>query len=164
MPNQITANGLETKTQSELITEFETAFKSIYGTDISLNQDDPDGQMMMIFIQATLDVLDLLQMIFSSFDPDNAFGVTLDQRVAINGIQRQAGTYTVTPITIVVSQALSIYGLNDDEDNPYTIQDNEGNQFVLIETQDFAAPGTYTASFRAKDPGKVLTQIGRAHV
>jgi hypothetical protein len=48
------------------------------------------------------------------FDPDNAVGVVLDQRVAINGIQRQAGTYTVTPITVVTSQSVNLYGLDQD--------------------------------------------------
>lgn len=157
MPNQITADGLETKTQAEYIAEFQAAFESFYGSDINLDSDTPDGQMMMVFIQAVLDVLDLLTQVYSSFDPDNAIGVTLDQRCAINGIQRQGGTYTVTDVTVVVSQALTLYGL-DQADNPvYTVADNEGNEWELIETQTPSGAGSYVYSFRSKVIGAVLT-------
>lgn len=157
MPNQITVDGLETETQAEYIAEFTAAFQSFYGVDINLDSDSPDGQMMMIFIQAVLDVLDLLTQVYSSFDPDNAVGVTLDQRVAINGIQRQGGTYTVTDITIVTNQALSLFGLDQATEPVYTVSDNEGNAWELIATQTPSGSGTYVYSFRSKLIGAVLT-------
>lgn len=157
MPNQITALGLETKTQAELVAELTAAYQSIYGPDIDLSQNSPDGQMMMIFIQAILDNEDLLTQIYNSFDPDKAFGVVLDTRVAYNGIQRQAGVPTVTDITIVTSQALTLKGLNDFPDDPYTVADNAGNQFQLQETQNPGGAGTFVYSFQAKDPGAFNT-------
>lgn len=157
MPNQITAAGLETATQSELILEFTAAFEGIYGEDINLEPSTPDGQMMMIFIQSVLDILDLLTQIYSSFDPDNAFGTTLDQRVAINGIQRQAGTYTTTNITVVTDRALNLYGLDQDVEDVYTIADNAGTEWVLVTTQNIGGAGSHVMLFRAKLPGETLT-------
>lgn len=157
MPNQITASGLVTKTQAELISEFTTAFQAIYGTDIDLSQQAPDGQLMMIFIQTVLDNLDLLTQIYNQFDPDAAFGVTLDARIAYNGIQRQAGTHTVTNISLVLTQALTLQGLDTFPDDPYTVSDNAGNEFVLQETQNPVGAGTFVYVFQAKDPGAVRT-------
>lgn len=157
MPNSIGVNGLEVATQEELVAAFTTAMQTIYGADIDLSSDSPDGQMMMIFIQAVLDLEDLLVQIYNMFDPDNAIGVILDQRVAINGIQRQAGTYTLTDITIVTTQALNLYGLDQTAQPVYTVADNAGNEFELLETEPIAGPGTYVLQFRAKDPGAVLT-------
>ena len=157
MPNQITTTGLQTKTQAELVAEFTAAFQAIYGVDINLDQDTPDGQMMMIFIQAVLDNLDLLTQVYNSFDPDNAIGSVLDQRVSINGIQRQAGTYTTTDITLVNSQSINLYGLDQSIQPVFTISDNAGNQWELMNTQLGVAAGSHVYQFQASVPGEVLT-------
>ena len=160
MPNALTDTGLTTATQTELLTALKAAMQSIYGADINLNSNSPDGQITNIFVQSMLDVEDLLTQIYNSFDPDQAFGVTLDQRCAINGIQRQAGTYTVTNITIVTSQGLTLQGLDLYLTAPYTVQDSAGNQWQLQTTQTPASAGTYVYAFQAAQPGATLTNIG----
>ena len=157
MPNQITAAGLETKTQAELVAEFTAAFQDIYGADINLDSDSPDGQMMMIFVQSVLDALDLTTQVYNTFDPDNAIGVVLDQRVAINGIQRQAGTYTVTDISLVADRALNLIGLDQPALTPYTVSDDAGNEWNLISSYSIPSSGTYALSFRSAVPGQVFT-------
>jgi hypothetical protein len=157
MPNQITAAGIETASQTELVNQFTAAFQTIYGADIDLDSESPDGQMMMIFIQAVLDLEDLLVQVYNMFDPDNAIGTVLDQRVAINGIQRLAGTYTTTYITIVASQALNIYGLNQTVQPVFTVADNLGNQWQLQNSQSISGAGTYSYLFQAANPGAITT-------
>lgn len=157
MPNSLTAAGLLTATSAELVANYTAAFQAVYGADINLDSSTPDGQMMMIFLQSVLDLEDLLTQIYNSFDPDNAIGVVLDQRVAINGIQRQAGTFTVTNITIVTSQSLTLFGSDQFSEVPYTISDNAGNQWQLITSLVAGSAGTYVAAFSAVLPGAVLT-------
>lgn len=157
MPNQITAAGLETADYAELLAYYTTGYETIYGSDINLDQDSPDGQYMGIQIQAILDILDVITQVYNSFDPDLAIGNTLDMRVAINGIQRQAGTYTTTNITLVVSQALSLQGLSSDPQEPYTVADNAGNNWILQTDQNPPSAGTYVYEFRSEKPGAVLT-------
>jgi uncharacterized phage protein gp47/JayE len=156
VPNALTATGLQTKTAQELISELTTAYQAIYGADINLSSDTPDGQMMRIFVQAVLDLEDLLAQIYNNFDPDLAYGKILDQRVAINGIQRKAGTYTTTSVTVVCSQSVTLQGLDLYPDDPYTIADNSNTQWYL-ETSTTLSAGTHTVVFRAKDPGATLT-------
>lgn len=157
MPNQITSTGLTTKTQSELLADYTAALQAIYGADINLSSDTPDGQMVNIFIQSVLDNLDLITQVYNSFDPDLAYGNTLDERVAINGIQRKAGTFSTTEITVVTSQSCTLQGLDLYPNAPYTISDNAGTYWYLETTQNLLA-GTHTGiSFRAKDAGEILS-------
>lgn len=157
MPNALTALGLSTATREELVSYYTTQFQQIYGADINLDSSSPDGQLMNIFVQSVLDLQDLLVQVYNTFDPDNAIGNVLDQRVAINGIQRQAGTYTITPITVVTSQSVNLYGVDQTAQPVYTISDNAGNRWELLSTVLGLATGTHVLSFRAALPGANLT-------
>lgn len=157
MPNLLNADGLTIATQTELLNQYDEAFQLIYGSDIDLSPSTPDGQIIGLFIQSVLDLEDLLLEIYNSFDPDNAIGVVLDQRVAINGIQREAGTFTVTPIQLVLSQSVNLYGLDQTIQPVYTVSDNAGNQYELQTTQLGIGPGTVNLNFQAATPGALTT-------
>lgn len=166
MPNALTATGLTLATYDELVAQYTADYQSIYGTSIVLDSSSPDGQMMGIWIQSIMDLQDLLQAVYSSFDPDQAFGVTLDQRGAINGIQRQGGTFTVTPITVVTSQSVNLYGIDQAEFSGttqisgqpvYTVADGAGNNWLLETTQLGLAAGTHVLNFSAQLTGAVTT-------
>ena len=157
MPNQLNASGLTTATHSELLATMTSAFQTIYGADVNLESSTPDGQMMNIFIQAILDNLDLLTQVYNSFDPDNAIGVVLDQRVTYNGIQRLAGTYTKTNITVVTSQALNLFGSDQSVEQIFIVADNAGNKWELETTTSIPSAGTYVMQFKSIIPGAVLT-------
>lgn len=159
--NQITATGIETKDLATLISDFTTDMQAAYGPDIILTSDSPDGQSMMITIQAARDALDLAEEVFSSFDPDKAVGTVLDQRVGINGIQRQAGTYTVTNVTVTTTNDLSqnLIGLDTatDPSQVFTVADDAGTQWLLETTQSGLTAGAHVLVFRAANTGKTLT-------
>lgn len=159
MPNSLTALGLTISTQQELLANEIANMQRIYGNDIDLSSNTRDGQRVNIDIQAQLDMLFLMQAVYNSFDPDLAIGVTLDQRCAINGVQRQAGTFSITNITIVTTQEVTLYGLDQSTNPVYTVADNIGNQWFLQSTQNAVGPGTIIASFRAATPGANVTQI-----
>lgn len=161
MPNQITAAGLQVKTNSEIIADLKAALRLIYGADINLEQNSPDGQLTNIFAQASTDQLELLLALYNSFSVANAFGVLLDQRVALNGLTRRPGTFTMQDVIITVDRALTLAGLDADLNSPegegYTIEDDAGNQFILAATHVFGAAGSASLSFRAKVIGQVET-------
>lgn len=163
MPNIIDATGITIQTAAEILdellngtTDYEGMY-SIYGSDINVAPNSPDAQMLNIVVQAKLDVLEFIQQIYTSFDPDQAVGVALDQRCAINGVYRQAGTRTLTDILVTVSQAVTLTGVDDDPDNPFTVSDAAGNQFQLVATHVFGAAGSATLAFQAKNLGPVTT-------
>jgi uncharacterized phage protein gp47/JayE len=165
MPDTLDETGLTIKSLTELVTELTDDMKGIYGDDINVEPDTPDGQQINIVAQLGIDQREVLGDINSGFDPDQAQGRVLDQRVAINGIFRQGATFTQTPISITVDRAVTLQGLDDaseDIDIPsgtYTVKDDVGNQFCLLETEAIAAVGTYVLTFRAKDIGNVEVSV-----
>ena len=155
MPNSFDDNGLQVKTQSELVEELTQDFQNIYGEDINVDSNSPDGQIINIFAQCVEDFYELLSQVYSSFDPDQAIGNVLDQRCAINGVQRKAGTYTYVPVQITCDRSVTLPGLDEySEEDAYTISDSEGNQFVLSATSPISS-GANTLQFRAKNIGQV---------
>lgn len=158
MPNAIGPLGLTIATQAELLANLTSLLQKIYGVDINLASDTPDGQWINDgIIQPQLDMEDLLAQINANFDPDQAIGVFLDQRVAINGIQRQGGTFTQTNVTLVTSQSVNLYGLDQSVQPVYTVSDNAGNLWQLIATQLAVSIGTNVFAFQAALPGAILT-------
>lgn len=160
MPNSIGVDGVTTKTREELITELTLAYEAIYGDDINADPDSPDGETIGIFAQIILDGEDLMVQINAMFDPDQAVGRILDQRVAINGIQRKGGTFTITNVTITTDRALSLQGIDSGDGTDadiFTVQDNAGTQWKLITSYAAGGAGSYALAFRAAQPGAVLT-------
>jgi uncharacterized phage protein gp47/JayE len=163
MPDIIDADGLQVKTAAQIRAELEADLREIYGADINLDQNSPDGQLVGIMTQQAVDLRELAVQINNGFDPDRAVGRILDERVVINNIERNGGTYTIQPVSITVDRTLTLQGLDQDFNNingtGFTVQDDAGNQFILVDTTVLTT-GTTSLNFRAKEIGRVETVIG----
>lgn len=161
--DQITSTGLTTKALADIIADLVVGFQGIYGSDINVEQNSPDGQNINIFAQAGIDMRELATFVYNSFNPDRAAGVVLDERCIINNIVREAGSYTIQPVDIVVGQTCTLQGLDGDFDNVdgtgFTVQDDAGNQFILVDSVTLT-PGTYSKNFRAANLGAIETIVG----
>ena len=159
MSDNFDGTGLQTATRQELLADLESAFREIYGNDILLDSSTPDGQLLNILAQKGVDIRGLLMQLYNSFNPDNAQGAVLDQRCAINNVFRKAGTFTTVSINITTDRALTLEGLDENYNNPdataFTVQDNEGNNFILANTQNLSV-GTTACLFRAETLGNVV--------
>lgn len=162
MPDKITATGLTVKTLTQIKTDLETELKAIYGDDINVDSNSPDGQLINILAQFGTDIRELAVQINNGFDPDQATGRILDQRVTINNIERQGGTFTIQPITITVDSTVTLDGLDDEFNNingtGYTVQDDAGNEFILVDSETFTV-GSYSRNFRAREIGAAETTV-----
>lgn len=164
--NAITNTGITIQTYNEIVTEIldgspgtttQAAYpgmRQIYGPTINVEPNSPDGQMVNIVAQAKLDMLEFIQNIFASFDPDQAVGVQLDQRCAINGVRRNQGTYTLVDVDVTSSGVVTLAGL-DTSTTPFTVSDTSGNQYYLESTYTFAGASTQSLSFRAANIGPI---------
>lgn len=163
MPDQITGTGLQIKSVSEIVNDIVTNLQLIYGADINVEKNSPDGQLVNIFAQSSRDMRELLVAVYNSFAVENCFGIQLDQRVALNGLTRKPGTYTFINLNVTTDRALNLPGLDGDLNNPdgvgFTAADDAGNKFILAASQVIAGAGTYSFSFRAKNIGLVETVI-----
>lgn len=156
MPNKLDEKGLEIKSFNEVRDEITKDMKDIYGEDINVESNTPDGQLINILAQVVIDMLELIQNVYNSFDPDKAIGTTLDSRVAINNIQRKGGSYSYTNADFEINRPLQMKGLDQyDRDNAFTVSDAQGNKWVLAESQNIETTGTKTFRLRAYDIGAV---------
>ncbi len=157
MTSQITQAGLTIDSKAQLLQDLIAAMQAIYGADINVNSNSPDGQYLNIQAQTIEDFLELLLNTYNNFALDTSYGERLDQLVALNGIQRQAGTNTLAQVDVVASQALNLPGLDQTAETPFTVSDNSGNQYFLKTSYVFASPGTQTLQFEAEQIGMVET-------
>ncbi len=164
MSDVLDDTGLSMQTLTDLVDGLTAGLQEIYGSDINVDPDSPDGQAINLIAQFGIDIREVLQSIFASYDPDQAAGTTLDQRVVFNGLKRKGGSFTVLLVDITVDRNVSIVGLNDPTliDIPsgtYTVKDDAGNQWVLLESVDLTA-GTSSLSFRSVAMGAVTATVG----
>ena len=162
MPNAITPSGLQIKTRDEIIAELTNGttgfpgYRTIYGANINLDPNSPDGQFLNLMAQIAIDVEEFLQQIYNAFDPDTAIGVNLDRACAYNGVARLVGTPSTQLVTVTVTQALTLPGLDTFPTAPFVISDNAGNQFALMATHTFGAAGSANLNFQAVNIGPTV--------
>lgn len=162
MGDSLDTTGLQVKTVTDLVNDITTSMQSIYGSDINVASNSPDGQLINIFAQAAEDQRQLLVQVYNSFTVANAYGTILDARVAMIGMTRQQGTYTVTNVTLTATQSVTLTGLDALIANPnaqvFTVADNAGNQFQLVTTTPISA-GTTVLAFQAASLGQIETTL-----
>lgn len=154
----IDENGVNIPTLNEIQENLENQYKSIYGNDIDLSQNTPDGQLINIKAQNQADLNEAIIYEINGFNMNTAQGQQVDRNVAFRGIKRRAGTYTQQPIEITINNNCSLVGLdnnyNDVVANVFTVSDNNGNQYYLINSINLTS-GTYTLNFRSQQIGNI---------
>lgn len=161
MPNQIDQNGLQVNSLSEILSSLITSFNNIYSANINLDQNTPDAQLLNIFAQMMVSYGELLQDINASFDPDQAVGVVLDQRVKYNGLTRRAGSKTTCDITVTFDNSATLKGMDlYPIAECFTIADNSGNTLVPVQTTTGVNGDTKTVNFIATEYGALNFAAG----
>lgn len=158
MTYEIDKNGINLPNINDITDNLISQYQNVYGTNINVEQNTPDGQLINIKAQNQTDVNEIATYIYNSFDPNIAEGRALDRNVAYNGIKRNAGSYTQVPISMTANQTASLKGLNDNYTNPsgtgFTVADNLGNSYILITSTEVQA-GTNILTFRAQNIGVI---------
>lgn len=157
MGNFIDENGLTTATKQEQTDYMTAVYKQLYGPNIDLTSSSQDGQMMNTYIQVELDIADIVATVYAARDINQAVGTQLD--TLVNWIQRLGGTFTLQPISITTSQALTLYGTDQTVQPVFTVADASGNQYELLATTNFASPSTQSLGFQAAEPGAVQSAV-----
>jgi len=137
-----------------LIDEFSTIynrladkFKLIYGQDINLESNSPDGQLLGIITNEIYDLQTLILHIYNSFDPDLAQGVELNKLLKLIAQSRRASTKSIVDITIVANANVTLPA-------DYTIIDENKNEWV-INAETTLISGTNIVSFNAVNFGAI---------
>lgn len=148
----IDATGFHYPTYQDIVDDMVEGAKSIFGSDLYLENDSADYQLISIFALKTYDTLQAVAMAYNSRSPVSAVGVGLDGVVKINGIARKAGSrstadvvITGTPYTQIVNG--SVTDAND------VVWNLPGNVSI-------PASGTVVATVTCNEVGPVAASAG----
>lgn len=150
----ISSTGIATTSYTDMLTSLKASFQNIFGSDIALDNDTQDGEMLAIFALAMHDVSDAVVSAYNAFSPATAQGVGLSSQVKINGIARLAASNSSTPVVIVGQSGTQLTGglVGDDQ--------NLNTQWSLPATVDIPPSGTITVTATCTTPGSVAAAAG----
>lgn len=97
--------------------------RTIYGSDIYLENDSQDFQFIAAMAQIAYDTALTAQMAYNNRSPVSAVGTGLDGLVALNGIERQGETFSTASVTLTGTPYASISNA--------IVADVNGNQWTL---------------------------------
>lgn len=151
----IDRNGIQIDTFEEIFGNISEEFKTIYGQDINISQESPDGQMIGIIANTIYDLQTVIARIYNSFDPDFAQGQELNKILKLISETRKAPTKSTVDIEITTNSVVTLpdgFTVKDDNDNEWITTKGEvlslGVNTVTFEASDFgdisALPGTIT--------------------
>lgn len=167
MADTLNENGLSVDSYNILLENIQNAMNTIYAADgdsINFGSETPDGQFTNILAQMGSDNRQLALNIYNSFDPNAVGGEVQDSRYALNFLTRKGGTFTIQNIDITVNQTVTLQGLdgnyNDINAASYTVSDDAGNLWYLIDTTTLTENTTTTLPFRSQNMGLVQPTIG----
>lgn len=150
----ISDTGISAPTYSEILASLKESVESIYGTDIVLDDDSPDGEILAIFALAIKNNNDAIIAAYNSFSPSTAQGTGLSSMVKINGISRLDSSNSQADVTIVGDAYKVITGgqIGDDQDLD-TVWD-------LPDSVTIPAAGTITVTATCTTEGAVTAEAG----
>ena len=84
-----------------LLAQIQSQLQDIFGNDINLDPDSQDGESTAIITQAIYDTMQIAVMTYNFYSPQFALSDSLDRNVRINGIFRQAGSFSTVNLTLI---------------------------------------------------------------
>lgn len=96
----VSASGFLRTRLDERLAQLKADYQSIFGSDIQVEPDDIDGQLLGIFAERLSDLDQLAEDTYNSLNPNTASGVALSRLVQFNGIRRQAGSYSSADLSL----------------------------------------------------------------
>lgn len=98
---QVTSSGITAPAYSDILLWLQDKFRSIYGSDVYLEEDSQDGQWLAVLAQAFNDCNNTAIAVYNSFSPSTAQGAGLSSVVKINGLSRLVASNSTASVTIV---------------------------------------------------------------
>lgn len=152
MALEFNSSGLSIQTLQEIINEYSDELKSVYGDNIDLSQNTPDGQRVSIESKARQDLQQGLLSLKNNIDPELSQGAFLDVIIKFAGLTRKAATRSTVDVDITTDRPLT---LKDD----YTLIDDVGQNWVVTNGISLST-GTTSVKFEASEFGNINAASG----
>lgn len=151
---EINDKGLVIERLDEIIERMSDKMRSIYGEDININPDTPDGQFIGIWSQELADLNEIIAGVYAFSDPTKAVGNWLDIQAKYVGIQRNRASYSyLNDVTIQTTPNTRI-------PQGYTVTDENGIEWQTVNSAT-AVGATMSMQFRSSEYGAFHLAVGK---
>jgi len=155
---RFTPDGIQVQTFQEIYDELAAGYRAIYGEDINLDADSPDGQRVAIEAQLVLDAQSFGALEYNQRDPDFALGQSLNSIIKLSGITRRPTTRSQVDVTVVTDRPLTL-------PVDYTVEDDLGQSWSTLAARTLIAGTTTVTVFAvnfgaiAADPDTIVNPV-----
>jgi len=100
MPNGLLITGFSRKRLDQLLTELNDEVKAIFGDNLNLDPQSPDGQINGVIAESQANLWEIAEEVHNAFNPSASTGASLSNLVQLNGITRKAATFSTVAIDV----------------------------------------------------------------
>lgn len=144
---QITETGIVIDRLTHVHQRISTGFKQIYGDDINLDADSPDGQMIGLFSKEIDNINQAIAMIVQMLDPYKAMGSWLEQRAMYAGIVRRGADYSYLDDVVITGKQGTVIA----KESIFT--DDNRARWVATSDVTLGSTGSARANMRSRELG-----------
>lgn len=149
---KITEAGISAPPFADVLSTLQTKVREIYGSDIYIEPDSKDGQLIALVAQAISDANDTAIAVHGQFSPGSAVGVGLSSVVKTNGISRLIASKSSAPGN-AVGQAGTVI-ING------VVKDANGNLWDLPASVTIPPEGQISVTVTAQQLGAIAAPSG----
>jgi uncharacterized phage protein gp47/JayE len=152
----INSSGLTISSYSDIRDYLIEQAQSIYGSDIYLEEDSQDYQLISAFALLAHDTLNGVQLAYNSFGASTVIGSAQDALYKINGISRKAASYSTCDVTLTGTAGTVITNGK--------VQDTSGYYWDLPSSITIGSSGTLTTSVTCETIGSITALAGTLNI
>lgn len=171
----VTPQGISAPDYQTILNTLTGYFQQIYGSDVYLDPDSKDGQLLALWALSIHDANNATIAAYNSFSPATAQGNALSSNVKINGIAREKTTRSTVDVALVgqVGTTITNGSVKDDNgviwDLPASVSLNVHGQALVtavctVDGAILAAPNTITIMNTPTRGWQSVTNPGSAAV
>lgn len=149
---RFTENGLIIENLATKVASLSDSYRGIYGDDIDISPDSPDGQRIAIEAKLIADIELAILDLANNQDPDLAIGQWLESKCKYAGITRKSPTNSSVDLIINTDRSLTLT-------TDFRVKDTAGNAWVLLNDKTLST-GSNTITFHAQESGEISSGIG----
>lgn len=150
----VTSTGVIVPDTSQILSEVQDEYKAVFGTDLVVTPDTPQGVLITAEALARSAVANNNAVIANQINPNVADGVFLDGIMALLGQQRTPATKTLVSGVTLTGVAGTIISAGTQA------QTAAGDVFATLSTVTLGLGGTITVDFASAEYGPIPCGIG----